>query len=181
MSLIIGNVCSLFALIADGLSSSRKTAKGVLLVQCIGQFFYCVSSIVLKGYSAAVQNAVSILRNLLASSKIKSKALEWFMVILAVVLGILFNNLGWLGLLPVVANLEYSLAVFKFREDEKKLKVAFLICIIMFAVFNLIILNIVGVVSNIVVAIMTIMFLIRGKDRQELGEEKEVQVNDDNS
>ena len=167
MSLIIGNLCSLFAMIADGLSSSRKTARGVLLVQCIGQFLYCVSSIVLKGYSAAVQNAVSIMRNLLASSKMKSKVIEWIMIALAVVLGLVFNNLGWLGLLPIVANLEYTLAVFKFREDEKKLKFAFLICILMFAVFNFIILNFVGVISNIVVAVMTVMFLIKSKDKKE--------------
>ena len=167
MSIIVGNFCSLLALISDSISSSRKTARGVLLVQCVGQFFYCASSIILKGYSAAVQNAVSILRNLLASSKINSKVLEWLMIAIAVILGIIFNNLGFMGLLPIIANLEYSLAVFKFKNDEKKLKIAFLICILMYAIFNIIILNFVGVISNIVVAVITLMFLIKGSENNE--------------
>ena len=126
MELIIGNLCSLLAMITDSISSSRKTVRGMLLVQCLGLILFTISSIVLKGYSAAVQNIVSIFRNLLASSKFQSKTVEWFMVILAVVLGVRFNNLGLVGLFPVIANLEYTIAIFQFRENELLLKTAFL-------------------------------------------------------
>lgn len=161
MGLIVGNLFSLFGMVADGVSSSRKTARGMLLVQCLGQLLYSVSAIALKGYSAAVQNVVSILRNLLASSKFRSKTVEWCMVVLAVILGLLFNNLGLIGVLPVVANLEYTLAVFRFRDNERSLKIAFLICVLLYTVFNVIILNIVGAASNVVVAVMTISALIK--------------------
>ena len=122
MDLILGNFFSLLAMVSDSFSSSRKTVRSMLLVQCLGLFFFAVSSICLKGYSAAVQNVVSIFRNLLASSKYQSKKLEWFMVGLAVVLGLLFNNLGLIGALPVIGNLEYTLAngeKVKLLEDGK--------------------------------------------------------------
>ena len=162
MGLIVGNLFSLLAMAADSFSSSRKTVRGMLLVQCLGLGFFAASSICLKGYSAAVQNVVGIFRNLLASSKYQSKKLEWVMVGLAVGLGLLFNNLGLIGTLPVIGNLEYTIAMFRVKDNERVLKFAFLVSICMYAVFNLYIKNFVGLIANIVVISVTASFLIRG-------------------
>ena len=43
-------------------------------------FFYFLSTMVLKGYSGAVQNGVSILRNLAALCKLNYKVIEWLLV-----------------------------------------------------------------------------------------------------
>ena len=69
---IIGNLCTLLAMGANALSSTRKSTKGVLRVQNLSQISYFVSGIVLGGYSAAVQNVVSILRNIAAIRNVKS-------------------------------------------------------------------------------------------------------------
>ena len=161
MNLLVGNLCSLLAMISDSLGSSRKTARGVLLMQSISQVIYFVGGIVLKGYSAAVQNAVSLIRNLAALSKKTVKWLEYLLIVLAVVLGLIFNNRGGWGLLPVIANLVYSIAVFRHRNDERILKIAFLFCAACFAIFNGILLNFVGLVANIVVVVTTIIFLCK--------------------
>lgn len=162
-SILIGNLCSLLAMVADAASASRKTARGMLWVQTISQVFYGAGSAVLKGYSAVVQNVVSALRNLFALQSRQSKYIEWGLIALAVGLGILFNNRGVVGLLPVLANLEYSLAVFKFKDDEYSLKIAFLINAIMFCIFNIVILNVIGAISNVVVSVMTVFFLVKTK------------------
>ena len=159
--LIIGNLCSFLAMIVDSVSSTRKRAKDVLLFQALSQFIYLICSVILKGYSAAVQNAVSVLRNLAAVKKDLSKTIEWTLVILGVGFGLWFNNRGVFGLLPVIANLEYSLAVFRFKDNERALKIAFAICIVLYAIFNLIILNFVGAVSNLIVLIVTIKYLVK--------------------
>jgi len=163
-SFIIGNLCSLAAMVTDSVSSSRKTTKGVLFVQTISQIFYIIGSIVLKGYSAVVQNAVSVARNVAAIKGSESKLINWALIISGVVLGIMFNNRGAMGWLPVIANLEYSLVVFSVKNNERALKIAFLIDVALYAVFNAVILNFVGTLSNIVVVVMTIIFLI--KDRK---------------
>lgn len=166
MDLIIGNLCSLLAMITDSLSAARRTAAGVLLVQCISQVIYCIGAIVLRGYSAAVQNAVSVLRNLIAIRGQTPRWLQWTLVALGVVLGLLFNNLGLLGLLPVVANLEYSLAVFRFQDRERPLKFAFLVSIGLYGIFNLFIRNYVGFLTNTAVAVSTALLLARQKPQQ---------------
>ena len=159
--LILGNLCSLGAMISDSVSGTRTKRTQILGIQILSQVFYGMGSIILKGYSGTVQNAVAILRNLAAMKNIKSKVLEWALVVLGVALGIVFNNRGLIGWLPIVANLEYSLAVFQFKNNEKLLKIAFIINMLMFVVFSAAIQNYVGIVGNLVVAVTTAIALFR--------------------
>ena len=169
VAVILGNICSLLAMVTDSISASRKTASGVLLVQNISQLFYGIGSILLKGYSGAVQNAVSIIRNFVAIRKIDSKVLEWFLVALGVVLGLAFNNLGAVGYLPVIANLQYTLAVFRFRDNERALKLSFQVTVAMFALFNLFILNLVGFFTNLTVFVTSQLMILKQKKADKAG------------
>lgn len=163
LELIIGNLCTLLAMGGNAISSTRKTAKGVLLMQTLSQVIYCISGIVLKGYSASVQNVVSILRNIAAIRKVNSKILEWALVALGVILGIVFNNRGVVGLLPVLGNLQYTLVIFRYPDRQRTLKISFLISVLSFAVFNIVLWNFVGVASDLFVSITTAIMLIREK------------------
>ena len=171
--ILIGNLCTLLAIGVNAVSSTRKTVKGVLGLQNVGQVIYCVSSLVLGGYSAAVQNVVSILRNFAAMGQIKSKTVEWTLVTAGVVLGVWFNNRGIMGLLPVAGNLLYTLAIFRFLDNERQLKVSFLLCSVCFAVFNLVIFNYVGVISDTVVVMTTAVVLYNGFRKKSDPEENE--------
>ena len=91
-NIIIGNLCPLLAMGTNAISSTRKTAKGMLLFQSLSQVIYFGCALILRGYSAAVQNVVSIIRNLVAIKNIKSKVIEWVLIVLGVILGIVFNN-----------------------------------------------------------------------------------------
>ena len=136
----------------------------MILIQTISIIFYTVSTLVLKGYSAVVQNVVSLFRNLFSIRGNISKVLEWFLVAVGVVLGIYFNNLGLVGLLPVVANFEYTVAVFRFKNNVTALKIAFIINAVLFSVFNAYLLNFIGLIGNIVLVITTVISLIKQKD-----------------
>ena len=167
-NLIIGNLCTLLAMGANALSSTRKSAKGVLAVQSVGQLIYLLSAIVLRGYSAAVQNAVSVLRNIAAIRNVKSKVIEWALTIAGVVLGVWFNNRGLIGLLPVLGNLQYTLAIFRIKDNERLLKISFLISVASFLVFNIVLYNFVGLISDTIVVITTAIVLIReGKQEKK--------------
>jgi len=163
-SLIVGNLCSILAMITDSVSATRKTAKGVLWVQILSQVIYGFGAFVLGGYSATAQNFVSILRNLVAIHNIGNRYIEWFLMGLGVTLGIACNNLGFIGLLPVAASLMYTLAIFRFKNDQRPLKIAFIISSVMFALFNGAIFNMTGAVTNSVVAIITAVNLLRTHD-----------------
>lgn len=164
--IIIGNICSLGAMITDSISGTRKKNSEILGIQIISQLFYAAGSIILKGYSSTAQNAVAILRNLAGMKNIKNRAAEWILILLGVVLGFAFNNRGLLGWLPIIANLEYSVSVFRFRRNEKGLKAAFIINMLMYSVFSFAIMNYVGFAANIFVAATTAVSLFRSSHRQ---------------
>ena len=163
--IIFGNACSLLAMGTDSLSSSRKTTKGMLWMQNASQFIYAVGGVALKGYSGVVQNVVCIARNLTVIKGWTNKWLQWLLVILAVALGFAFNNLGLIGVLPIVANLQYTLLLFKFPNNERLLKISFMITCLLFAIFSLAIWNFVGVCTNLVVVISAIVFLLKSKKK----------------
>lgn len=171
-NIIIGNLCTLLAMGSNAISSTRKSAKGMLFFQSVSQVIYFVCAIVLRGYSAAVQNVVSIIRNAVAIKNIKSKVLEWILIVLGVVLGIVFNNRGIIGLLPVIGNLQYTLAIFWLKDKEKLFKISFLLSLVGFVVFNIAILNIAGAIADSVVIVTTLVVLIKEKrKRQEKNEQ----------
>ena len=168
ISLLLGNGCSLLATLSNVFASTRKTARGVLLVQSVGQAFYFACALFLKAPSGAVQNAVSIVRNFVAMGKKKSsKWVEWALIAAAAVLGVVFNNRGLAGWLPIVGNLEYSLAVFRYRDNQRMLKAALVVSLMIFIVFNIIIGNVVGTVADFIVAVTTTVDLWRTREKKE--------------
>lgn len=167
MFLLLGNLCVLLAMGANAISSTRKTTKGILWMQNVSQLMYCGSAFFLKGYSAAVQNVVSIIRNLVAIKKISSKAVEWTLVVLGVVLGIAFNNRSWIGLLPVIGNLQYTLVIFRYKDNERAIKFSFLLSVVAFLIFNVAIYNFVGVIGDTVTIITTATVLLKGEKNGE--------------
>lgn len=165
--ILAGNICSLLAMGTDALSGTRKKHKEILGIQILSQIFYGAGAIILKGYSGAVQNAVGILRNLTAMQSRKIKWLELLLIAAGAVLGIVCNNRGLLGWLPVLGNLEYSAAVFYLKDRERLLKGAFILNMAMFAVFNAAILNFAGAAANAVVIVTTAVFLLRDRPHAE--------------
>ena len=168
--IIIGNACSLCAMVTDSISATRKKTNEMLGIQIISQVFYGVGTIILKGYSSTAQNVVAILRNLAAMKQVKSKLVGWGLVTLSVVLGVAFNNRGLLGWLPIIANLQYSIVIFVFRDNGVALKLSYLVSLLLYAVFCYVILNYVGVASNLIVAVTTTISLIKGKARSGDGD-----------
>ena len=165
INIIIGNLCTLLAMGSNAISSTRKTANGMLGFQSLSQVIYFVCAIVLKGYSAAVQNVVSVIRNAVAIKNIKNKVIEWVLIILGLALGIVFNNRGIIGLLPVIGNLQYTLAIFYLKDNERLFKISFLISLIGCVIFNIAILNIVGAIADTIVSITTIIALIKERNK----------------
>ena len=155
--IIIGNIGSLLGMGLDSYSSTKKTKKEILLIQNLSLFVYGTSSVFLKGYSASVQNYVGIIRNTVATKEDSPIWLQWFLVGLGVVLGIVFNNLGFIGLLPIIANLEYSIAIFLIKDNEKLIKICFMINVFLFSIFCLFINNYVGIITNSIVIISCII------------------------
>ena len=160
MRIIIGNIFSLLASLVDSYSGTKKSKKEMMLWQLVSQFFYAGCNFTLNAYSGLTQNIVTVFRNYFASKEKVPKVIEVVLVLSALILGIVFNNLGIIGLLPVIANFQYSVALFKFSNNFKVIKISFIIVQVCFVVYNAIIYNFVGAIFAAIILVTTLVSLI---------------------
>ena len=161
MNIILGNITSFISCLFDSYSATKNNKKEMLIIQVFSVGVYAISNTLLKAYSAVVQNIFAIVRNLLAAKGINNRIVEYIIILGCLFFGVYFNNLGLLGLLPVFANVEYSICLFVLKDRLIGLKLSFLICNICFLILNFCISNYVGFVSNSITVITTIVELLK--------------------
>ena len=167
LGIILGNAASLLATLVDSFSATRKTTKSMLLTQLLSKVIYVAASLALKGYSGTVQNVVGIISSLCAIFGKTFRGADWFFVGLAVVFGLYFNNRGLVGLLPILANVEYTFCMFRFKDNERAMKAAFIAMNLLFMVYDSFLYNYVGAVSCLVVVISAVVSLLTTRKGKE--------------
>ena len=134
-NIIIGNIIALIASILMVISGLQKKKKTILFIQIIQIALSVISNIVLGGYTGAVINAISCIRDILCyKDKLGTKE-KIFIIILAIGLTITFNNLSLIGLLPLIATIVYI--SFMNIKDVVKFKFLVIFSMIMWLVYDL--------------------------------------------
>lgn len=108
MTIIIGNTIALIGSLLMVYVGLLKKKKKIIFVQTIQISLLVVSNIILGGITGAITNAISCLRNILCYKNKYDKKIKIGLIILSVVLSLSFNNLGFIGLLPVISNVLYT-------------------------------------------------------------------------
>lgn len=116
------------------------------------QLSYIFANLLLKGYSGLVQNAVGFIRNLFLLKEIKNNIINYSLVVVALVLGIYFNNMSYIGLLPVVTGLLLSIAMIK-TNKVKIIKKLMIINSFAYVIYSLSLHNIISAIINLITAI----------------------------
>ena len=134
-NIIIGNIIALIASILMVISGLQKKKKTILFIQIIQIALSVISNIVLGGYTGAIINAISCIRDILCyKDKLGTKE-KIFIIILAIGLTITFNNLSLIGLLPLIATIVYI--SFMNIKDVVKFKFLVIFSMIMWLVYDL--------------------------------------------
>ena len=135
LNIIIGNIIALIASILMVISGLQKKKKTILFIQIIQITLSVISNIVLGGYTGAIINAISCIRDILCyKDKLGTKE-KIFIIILAIGLTITFNNLSLIGLLPLIATIVYI--SFMNIKDVVKFKFLVIFSMIMWLVYDL--------------------------------------------
>ena len=90
-------------------SSTKDDKKQILKLQSLSILLMMTSSIILKGYSALVIDALGLSRNILSFFSVSFKGLPYIFIVLSIVFGLYFNNLRIVGVFPIIANVAQSL------------------------------------------------------------------------
>ncbi len=132
MILIIANILSFIGNTLFTLSSLFKSKRNILLLQSANHILAVISEIMTAAYSGMVQEAVSLIRNIIfLFAKAKNKMVELIItltgVVIAVTVGIIINVLlsgnVWYGYLPIGGTIVYStFVILAFMLNVSELK-----------------------------------------------------------
>ena len=133
--IVVGNVIALIASILMVIAGFQKFKKKILFVQIIQIALSVASNIILGGYTGAIINAISLVRDILCYKDKMGTKEKVIIIIFSVGLSIAFNNLGWIGMLPVVATVTYI--IFMSTKNVVKFKTVIIFAMAMWFLYDL--------------------------------------------
>lgn len=115
MFILIGNILSLIAATFMAVSSLAKRRSVIFTLQFFECFILAVASFFFSSYAAIATLLLCAIRNLLTAKDMFGKKMMYIFFVLTAVLGIITNNRGIIGLLPVIATLQYTVCSHIFK------------------------------------------------------------------
>ena len=157
VSIIIGNIIALIASILMVYSGMLKQKKKILYFQTVQIGMSVISNIILGGITGAIINTLSMIRNILCYKDKLGLKEKIVITILAVILTIKFNNLGYIGLLPLISTIVYIWLMN--IKDVKKFKLSIGFTMLMWFIYDIVIKSYTSAIfdfMNIVANIVTL-------------------------
>ena len=135
MSIIIGNVIALVASIIMVYTGYLKQNKKIIYAQTIQIGLLVLSNIVLGGITGAIINVICCIRNIMCYKEKLTKEVKIILIILSTILSLSFNNLGFIGLFPLISIIVYILLMD--TKDVIKLKYLIIFTLILWGCYDL--------------------------------------------
>lgn len=133
--IIIGNIIALIASLLMVYSGIIKQKKKILYIQTIQIGLSVVSNIVLGGIVGAIINALSCIRNILCYKDKLGLKEKIIITILATSLSIVFNNLGVIGILPLISTIVYLWLMN--LKDVIKFKILIIFTMVLWLIYDI--------------------------------------------
>ncbi len=126
LNIVIGNVISLIAGIFIIISMWVNDEKQAYKHQFLNAFILMISSVFFFSWTGVVTMAIAASRNLMVYKD--RLTLRWtvFFIVISIVLGVLVNTMGFVGLLPIIAIVQITLCNY-YLKTIKKIKVGFIV------------------------------------------------------
>lgn len=175
-SIILGNIVAAAGSLSLFVSTTAKSKKGILKMQAAGSFFLLLSDLILKGYSGAIQDTVGLIRNLIILAGKNSTLVSVILIVSGVVPGIIFNNHGLWGILPIFANFEFACVTLYPKSNEIAMKAAISVSTLCWAVYCFIIQNYVSALVNVFTASSALLFVVKALIKKKKGGDENGEV-----
>ena len=174
--IILANVLSGIGMLLNLISVAMKTKRKMVIVQTFQNLFVTDGQLCLQGYAGAIQDGVAAVRNVFVLKGWDKKPVKVFFVLIAFVLGMVFNNSGLIGYLVVVVATIYAAAVVADQANEKTLKFIMLFSCVIWGLYDFSLQNYVKALGNLASLIMAIIYLLRHKEGKLWGKEESAEA-----
>lgn len=159
-NIIIGNGISLIAGIFIILSMWVNDEKQAYKYQFLNAFILMISSVFFLSWTGVTTMAIAASRNAMVYND--KLTINWtiFFIIISVVLGLLVNTMGIIGLLPIIAIVQITLCNYYFKTI-KLIKIGFIVNSAIYIVYFLAIYDFSSAVIESITALIGVVALFR--------------------
>jgi hypothetical protein len=167
MIIIIANILGLISALIMIYAGSIKEKNKVLKYHTIHAFFGMSCDLLLGGYPSVISNIFTITRNILVNKNKFNKIYMIIFILLVTILILLTNNLGWIGYIPLINFIFYT--VFINTKDNIIFKYVFIISMITWLIYDIIIKAYSSAIFDfitIVTAIITLISMKKGNKKK---------------
>lgn len=165
IQIVIGNIIALIASLLMVYSGIIKQKKKILYVQTVQIGLSVASNIVLGGIVGAIINALSCVRNILCYKEKLGLKEKIIITILATALSIAFNNLGIIGILPLISTIVYLWLMN--LKDVIKFKKLIIFTMILWLIYDICIMSYSSAVFDFLNVIANIISIYQIKYKKE--------------
>ena len=131
----LGEALSLIAALLLAYSTFSKKKKNMIVWQALDVLFCSLANLVLGGYSAVVTNFLSLFVSLLVIKNKLDEKNTIILCILMIVVGLYFNNRAWLGILPIIATVQYTICLYLLKTAQQ-MRIAIMVNLVPWLVFD---------------------------------------------
>ena len=168
-TILIANAIALLASLLMVYTGYIKKKEKILFFQTIQIGLSVISNLILGGITGAIINALGLIRNILCYKEKLNKIAQIILIILSILLGVYFNNLALIGLLPIISNVVYI--VFMNIKDVIKFKYLIIFTMTMWLIYDIYIMSYTSAVFDLGNIIANIISIIQIKKSTKKGEE----------
>lgn len=157
MIYVVGNVIAFIAALIMVYSGLMKNKKKIIYAQSVQLGLISISDLIMGGITGAIVNLVSCVRNILCYKNKLNITAKILITLITTILSIKFNNLGFIGLLPLISTIVYI-----WTMDTKnviKLKIVIIFTMITWFIYEMTIklyISAIFDIANIIANIITI-------------------------
>lgn len=168
--IVIANIIALIASVLMVYSGIVKEKKKIIYVQTIQTLLLVLSNLILGGFTGAIINALSVVRNVLCYKNKLGKKEIIILITLSVALSLIFNNLGFIGLLPIISTVIYILLMN--TTNVVKFKVLIIVTMVPWLIYDIAIKSYTSAVFDFIniVANIIAVFQLKSNFEKQVGE-----------
>ena len=137
MNIIIANIFGLVSAFILIYMGSIKEKNTILKYQIVQTFFGGLCDLILGGIPSVITNILNIIRNVLVTNNKFNKTYMILLILISTVLVLYFNNLGFIGFIPLANFIFYT--IFVDTKDNIIFKYVFIISMITWFIYDFII------------------------------------------
>ena len=160
-NILIGNIISFAAAIFLAVSCVVKSRKQIFILQFMNCAVLAVASYFFGSYAAITTLALCCIRNIFIMKDKFSVLIMTVILILVIACGVLTNNRGLIGLLPVIATVEYTICCHNIT-DVGKTRISILVNEAIWIIYSFLVLDFSTAITDIIVVTVDIVSIAKG-------------------